>query len=143
MVSNKAQAKRVLSLAPDNAKIDIETPTTGKTMITVTMTKDDLIKQNYAHLVGNPITVTQAAKNYRIHRDTILKWVKNGYVTVIRPGYQMTIDNATMAYCAEAYHARKNAGFGFSGAAPLLDKNGLPYQLKNPNLARYRQNRKN
>jgi excisionase family DNA binding protein len=147
MVSNKAQAEKVLSSAPDDAKIDIDQPTQGKTMITVTVTKDDLIKQKFSHLVGNPITVTEAAEYYNIPRNTILEWVTKGYVVVICPGYKMTIDNSTMAYCAEAYHSRKNAGFGFSGSAPLLDQNGLPVQLKNPKLAAYRsayrRNRKN
>lgn len=142
-MATKIEAIKVLSSAPDDAKIDIDQPTTGKTMITVTMTKDDLIKQNYAHLVGNPITVNNAIEKYRIPQTTILKWKNIGYITVIKPGYKMTIDEADMAYCAEAYHARRNAGFGFGGTAKLLDENGLPYQLKHPDLAKYRRNRKN
>lgn len=137
----KIRADKTLLLeAPNSAKIDIS-HLPGKDMITVTSSKQELIKQKYPALVGQAITVTEAANKYAINRDTILEWVNKGYLAVITSGYRMTIDNADVAYCAEVYHARKRAGFGFSGAAPLLDEHGLPYTIKHPDLSAYRRRR--
>lgn len=140
MISTKIKAKRVLSEASDSAKIDIEKLSLGRTMIALTESKTTLINQKYPALVGQPITVTEAANKYTIPRNTILEWITKGYVGVIKPGYQMTIDDADMAYCAEIYHHRKLIGIGFG--SPLLDENGLPYTLKHPDLSAYRRRRK-
>jgi hypothetical protein len=48
----------------------------------------------------------------------------------------MELDEAEVAYCAEIYHARN----GISGV-PLLDEDGLAYQLKHPELSEYRRKR--
>ena len=140
-MTTKSDVYTLLSNTPESAKINI-THSPGKDMITVTSSKQELINQKFPGLIGQAITVTEAANKYSVHRDTILEWVNKGYLTVITSGYRMTIDNADVAYCAEVYHARKHAGFGFSGAAPLLDENGLPYTIKHPDLSAYRRRRK-
>lgn len=140
-MTTKRDVYALLSKTPESAKINIS-HSPGKDMITVTSSKQDLIKQKFPALIGQAITVTEAANKYDINRRTILEWITKGYIRVIRPGYQMTIDNADIAYCADAYIARRRAGFGFSGAAPLLDENGLPYTLKYPDLSAYRRRRK-
>ena len=48
----------------------------------------------------------------------------------------MKLDEAEVAYCAEIYHERKAAGI--RSGAPLLDEDGLPYELKHPELSAYR-----
>src|SRR3989304_4079018 len=103
----KNEAINLLSNTPDSAKIDIS-HSPGKDMITVTSSKQELIRQKYPALVGQAITVTEAANKYAIHRNTILEWITKGYIKVIKPGYQMTIDSADAAYCAEIYRQRKN-----------------------------------
>ena len=143
MIISKDEAIRLLSDLPEHAKINTRTKPDGGLMFSVVVTKTDLIKEKFPALVGQPITVTEAAEKHGVHRNTILNWVKNGYIKVIKSGYQMTVDAAYVAYCAEAYKTRKNAGFGFSGAAPILDKNGYLYQLKHPDRAIKRQTRKN
>jgi len=70
-----------------------------------------------------------------------LEWKNKGYLRVLKPGYRMQIDESDIAYCAEIYHRRKERGIGFR--APLLDSEGLPYQLKHPKLAEYRKRKKN
>jgi len=136
----KIRADKTLLLeAPNSAKIDIS-HSPGKDMITVTSSKQELINQKYPALIGQAITVTEAANKYTIGRRTILEWITKGYIKVIKPGYQMTIDDADMAYCAEIYRQRKNNGIGFG--SPLLDENGLPYTIKRPDLSAYRRRRK-
>lgn len=138
-MTTKTDAYALLSNTPESAKIDIS-HSPGKDMITVTSSKQELIKRKYPALVDQAITVTEAANKYAIHRNTILEWITKGYIKVIKPGYQMTIDDAEVAYCAEIYRQRKNNGIGFG--SPLLDENGLPYTLKHPDLSAYRRRRK-
>ena len=94
-------------------------------------------REDFEHLRGETITVTEAADKYRIHRDTILEWAKQKYIAVLKPGYRMQIDEADVAYCSAILAVRKQTGIrtGFS----LLDKNDLPGLLKHPNLSRHRR----
>jgi hypothetical protein len=106
--------------------------------------KHNVINQKFRDLCGKPITVTEAAEKYDLHRDTVLEWKKREYITVLKSGYRMELDEAEVAYCAEIYHQRQTTG-GTRGV-PLLDENGLPYQLKYPDLAkrrRYQRHKKN
>ncbi len=100
-------------------------------------TKDDLLDKS---LIGQPITVTEAVQKYNIPQTTLLEWAKKGIVTVVEKGYRTKIDEADIAYCAKLYHERKNSGIGFR--APLLTDDGLPYELKHPKLAKYRQKKR-
>jgi hypothetical protein len=138
-MTTKRDVYTLLSNTPDSAKINIS-HSPGKDMITVTSSKQELIKQKFPALIGQAITVTEAANKYNLNRDTILWWKNKGFITTIRSGYQMTIDEADVAYCAEIYHQRKDSGIGFR--SPLLDKDGLPYTLKHPDLSAYRRRRK-
>lgn len=99
--------------------------------------RDEIIRQKYNNLIGTPITVTNAAEKYGVHRNTILFWIKNDYITVLRGGYRSIIDEADIAYCADVHHQRRQSG-SLSGA-PLLDNDGLPYELKHPELSRKRK----
>jgi excisionase family DNA binding protein len=137
-MTTKRDVYTLLSNTSDSAKINIS-HSPGKDMITVS-SKQELINQKFPALIGQDITVTEAAKKYAINRRTILEWITKGYIKVIKSGYQMTIDNADMAYCADVYLQRKNNGIGFG--LPLLDENGLPYTIKHPNLSAYRRRRK-
>jgi excisionase family DNA binding protein len=101
-------------------------------------TKEQIIEEKFRHLQGIPITVTEAAEKYNIVRNTLLNWVKYGHITVLKPGYRMELNEAEVAYCAEVY--RKRTCLGFS--TRIFDENGLPYQLKHPDLAAHRR-RKN
>jgi len=125
----------LLNNVPAGAKITVETPD-GRKKVYVKATKQQIIKRKYSALIGNPITVTEAADKYDVHRDTIIEWKKNKYISVLKPGYRMELDEADTAYCAGLYHERKKNGIGFG--TPLLDNDGLPYQLKHPRLSKYR-----
>lgn len=105
-------------------------------------TKDEVIEERWPELRGQGITLTDAAEKYEISRTTIFEWVRNyGYITILKEGYAMEIDEAEMAYCADIYHRRKKAGIGHYGA-PLLDEEGREYQLKHEWLAEYRKRKR-
>lgn len=117
---------------PAGAKITVELPN-GQKETYVKATKQQIIQQNYGNLIGQPITVTDAAEKYKVQRRLILEWKQIGYVAVIKDGYKMELDEADVAYCAGIHHKRN----GISGA-PLLDGDGLPYMLRRPDLSEYR-----
>jgi hypothetical protein len=100
-------------------------------------TKEDLLDKN---LIGQPISVTEAVRKYNVPQTTLLDWAKKGIVTIVEKGYRTKIDEAETSYCAKLYHERKQSGIGFR--APLLTSDGLPYELKHPKLAKYRQAKK-
>lgn len=139
-----------LDLTPDQGKLLHNTKPgdkislklhTGEVFVAQqTETRQQIIERKFSPLIGQPITVTDAANKYNVHRDTVLVWVKNRYVTALKHGgrgSRMELDEADIAYCAEIHHKRG----GISGA-PLLDDDGLPYELKHPDLSKYRQKRR-
>lgn len=93
------------------------------------------LSQRFVNLRGIEITVNDAASKYEIPRSTIESWIKKDYIMVIKPGYGMTLDEATVAFCANVYkkHRRENS------RAPLFDHSMRPYKLKFPDLAEYRR----
>jgi len=94
----------------------------------------------FAHLAGVTITVSDGAQKYGVHRNTVLNWVKRGYVKQIKSGYKMEIDEADLAFCARVNEIRKQHEMLFSG--PLLNDAGQPYQIKHPSLSEYRRKKK-
>lgn len=136
------QAQNLLTDLKPGDKIEIVKLPTGEIRVsdngTPQKTKEQIIQEKYGNLVGQPITVSDAAEKYGISsRVTIHNWAKKGYITIIEPGYQMTLDEADVAYCASIYKQKKESGLGYRG--PLLDEHGLPYELKRPKLATYRR----
>jgi len=109
--------------------------------ILVQQTKEEIIQDKYPALIGQGITLSEAADRYGVPRGTIRNWYYNGYVGMIEDSYPMRLDEAEIAYCADIYKARKVSGVGFYGA-PLLDENGLAYELKHEDLAKYRKRKR-
>lgn len=96
-------------------------------------------REDYAHLEGVPITVSEAAKKYGVPVSTLHRWLERGYVSALNNesgrGKRKILDEATVAYCAEIYHVRKP----YNTRAPLLESDGSPYLLREPELARLRR----
>jgi len=104
-------------------------------------TKEQIIAEKYAYLVGQAITISEATRKYKVPDGTLRVWINRGYVhTVNRDSYPMQIDEAETAYCAQIYHERRARGT--HSGAPLLDEAGRPYELKRPELADYRRRKK-
>jgi hypothetical protein len=134
------EAQKLLTNLSPGAKLEISKTPEGEIVVSEaseTKTKEDILKEQYAKLIGQPITVTDAAERYNVHRDTIIEWKKKDYITVLKPGYRMELDEAEVAYCADIYHKRQR-----KSGVPLLDDDGLPYQLKHPQLSEYRESKR-
>jgi hypothetical protein len=79
--------------------------------------------QKHAHLKGQAIWQSEAARKYNISSKTISRWVSAGIIKSLgMDGNKMLIDEADMAYCAEIYHQRSGQGKW------LFNKDGTPYQ---------------
>ena len=114
----------------------------GEIVVNITAKEDDINarlsaikREDFEHLRGNPITVSEAAKKYGVHRRTIVSWANQNYITVLTPGYRMQLDEADVAYCAAIHAVRKQ----YKSRAPLLKDDGSPYLLMHPNLAKARR----
>lgn len=140
----KTELKTLLTNLHEGDTLEIVTREGQKQVLVLSepLSKEDIIERRWPELIGKPITVGEAAKKYKIGRPTIFKWVQKGYISILdKDAYPMPLDAAEVEYCVQIYEERKKTGIGFYGA-PLLDDHGLPYQLKRPDVAEYRQ-RKN
>jgi len=142
MQLTKTETENLLHKLPAGVKIEV-TKTLGAGEFIVTaekLTKAEIIADKYPHLVGKPITLSDAAQKYGVPRTTLQKWhYRSNYITPVDPtDYPFCFDEAEIAYLTEIYNRRKITG----SRAPLIDDDGLPYEVKHPELADYRR-RKN
>jgi len=88
--------------------------------------KEDLPEyQKHAHLKGNPIWISEAARKYGILQPTLSKWVRAGIIRIVsRQANRILIDEADVAYCAEIYRQRGKMG------RILFNPDGTPYKPK-------------
>jgi hypothetical protein len=128
----------LLTNSPEKVKINIEftkLPTGAISVSGVPKTKDQLILDKYAHLVGQGITISQAAKKYSVPRDAVENWVYQGkYIQFVDEiSYPKQINEADVAICADIYKYRQMAGIK---GVPFFDKDGLYIEkLMHPNLS--------
>lgn len=99
----------------------------------------------YVALRGQVITISEAAEEFDVPRQSIATWVRNAYIEIVTAGHRgiggsAKLDKSDTAFCSDVYHWRKKIGFG--PGAPLLDENGEAYQLRWLDVARYRRKRK-
>jgi hypothetical protein len=137
-------SEKALTQLIETGKIEAVQLPSGEVLVSAEngqpISKEDILEEDFTELRGQSITVTEGAEKYDLHRNTILEWVKKEYMIPIKQGgrgSRMELDEAELAYCAQIYHDRE----GISGV-PLLDENGLPYQLKHPDLSRYRRRKR-
>jgi hypothetical protein len=134
-------SRKLLTQMAETGKIEAVQLPSGELLVSAEngqyKTKEEVIAEKYNHLQESWITVTEAAKEYKVLGRTIREWIAAKYIEVNKNVYPMEVNQADVAYCADIYHARK----GISGV-PLLDENGLPYELKHPELAEYRQRKR-
>ncbi|MCB0196001.1 MAG: hypothetical protein KDJ65_28880 [Anaerolineae bacterium] len=145
----KEQLQELLTQLPPNAKIELETKSNGEINVGIVVeevvvngncqTKEDILQEEYSNLLNGWLTLTEAAKKYRVPRATLESWIyRSNYIQNTRGSYPMTVNEAEVAYCVDIYRERKETG----SKAPLLDEMGLPYELKHPSIARYRRRKK-
>jgi hypothetical protein len=136
-------SENVLTRMIQDGRIDAAQLPSGELLVSddnldQTKTKEQVIKEKFAHLRRKPITISKAAESYALAGTTIREWINRGYITIIDSGYPTKIDEAEVAYCAEVYKERTSSGF----STRIFDENGLPYELKHPDLSEYRRRRK-
>lgn len=135
------QAAKLLSQLPVSSTIELQKLPDNRVIVTNNghQTKTEIVQERFSNLVGSEITVSEAAKKYNLHRNTILKWAKLDYVKVVKGGYRMTLDEADIAYCHYVYQRRKERGI--TRGTPLLRRDASPYDtLKHPSIAKLRKN---
>jgi len=109
-----------------------------------TKTKEQIIREKFAHLLDRGITLTEAAEKYNIPRNTLEAWIyRSKYIGFIDElSYPKKINEAEIAHLAEIYHKRRKRGMD-RGGVPLLGENGLPIlELKHPELSEYRRRKR-
>ena len=92
--------------------------------------KEDLSEyKKYAHLKGERIWISEAARRYNLRHQTIVKWAKAGFIKRVgKERNRVLLDEQDVAYCAEIYH--QNSGQGKT----LFNSDGTPFKPKNGSL---------
>jgi len=140
------QARLLLTNLPPGAKIEIKTPQGKKLSVTKQpdvpqyATKTEWLEAEYKDLVGQPITLSEAAQKYDVPRSTITSWVdRSNYLDPLDPNaYPATFNEAEIAALVDIYSQRR----AINSKAPLLNSAGLPYIVKRPDIAAYRRAKK-
>jgi len=79
--------------------------------------------QDFAHLKGQPISISEASRKYGIHTSTLTRWMQRGYITRIgKDGRRTLLDEAHVAYCAKVYLSDSGQGKW------LFDEKGKPVE---------------
>ncbi len=91
-------------------------------------------KEDFAHLEGKGITVAEALQKYGISKTTLYRWVRRGYVRILRKGSSKNsptlLDESDIAFCCKVQKVRIEVGI--PRGAPLLDAQGTPHLLRRP-----------
>lgn len=133
------EAQKLLTRLQPGVKIEIERTLHGDIKLTTPQTKQEILEAKYKHLIGQTITLSEAADKYDVPRATISAWsYRSDYINPIGNNYPAIFDEAEIAYLVDIYNQRRAQG----SKAPLLDENGLPYEIKHPGLAKYRKRKK-
>jgi hypothetical protein len=89
--------------------------------------KEDLKEhKQFAHLKGEPIWTSEAARKYEIPQRTLSRWVQAGHIKRMdNDGYRIYLDAQDVAYCVSIY-SRRGGGQG----KRIFNKDGTPYKTK-------------
>lgn len=72
-------------------------------------------------LRGQEISVAQAGRKYGIPQPTISRWMKKGYIQIIRAeGQKVFLDHADIAFCARLY--KENPGQGARRFSTIMEQ---------------------
>lgn len=133
---------KLLTKVPAGVKITLIKHPEGDFMVDIPKTKQQLIDEQFAHLKGQGISISEAAQKYDVPRGAIEAWTYNaGYVNFVDEAvYPKLIDQAEVALCAQIYHQRQKNGLS---GVPYFDEDDLPIvELKHPQLSEYRRRKK-
>ena len=96
-----------------------------------------IFREQFDHLSGQAITISEATQKYGLNNRTIRRWIDRGYIKVLKDGYGTQLDHGDVAYCAAVYQS-----LGGTQGKRLFDDDGQPYQLKRNDWATYQRERR-
>lgn len=138
-----ADLEQLLTTLPPGSTMELRKSPTGEiSVVEQPLTKQQLIEQKYAHLVGQGISLNEAAEKYDVPRAALRSWVYRAQDVrfVDEESWPKLVDEAEVALCAEIYHERKASGLT---GVPFFDDDGRVIEdLKHPKLAAYRRRKK-
>ncbi len=108
-------------------------------------TKEEIIATKFAHLRGHPISASEASRKYsKIHgipisNQLFSRWAKAGYITVLKRGYRLQMDEAEAAYCANIFTQKHKEYGGQMRGVSIFDEDGNPYRLKYKEIAQQKR----
>lgn len=77
--------------------------------------------QQFSHLQGKRISISDASRKYGIHTSTLTRWMQRGYIAQLgKDGRRTLLDEADVAYCAQVYLSDSGQGKW------LFDEKGKP-----------------
>ncbi len=80
-------------------------------------------RENFEHLSGQEIWISEAARKYGMTGATLYRWSRKGRIRRVgREGNRVLLDEADVAYCAAIYNERN----GKRGRR-IFDSSGKPY----------------
>jgi len=83
-------------------------------------------REDFEHLRGNRLGISEAARKYGVHQQTMSRWVNRGIIRKMgQKGQKVFIDEADVAYAVAVYRA-KRAKKGMR----IFDSKGNPYNPK-------------
>ncbi len=141
--------KKVLTQLIEAGMIETRETPTGEMLVVADkngnghkpQTKEEIIAAKFAHLRGQPISASEASRKYSGIHDVPIshvlfgRWVRAGYITVMKRGYRLQMDEAEVAYCAEIFAQKYQEYGGCMSGVRIFDEDGNPYQLKYPEVA--------
>jgi len=139
------QAEKQLTNLSPGARIELEKSPTGEIVVVDYKTKDEIIAEEFSHLQGQEISISDASRKYSrngtpISCKNFSNWAKVGHIKVLKDdGYQVILNEADAAYCAKIYHEMSKQFGGQMAGRKIFDKAGNPYQRKFPELAERRR----
>ena len=88
--------------------------------------KEDLEEyKQFAHLKGEPISISESTRKYGISQRTLSRWANAKYIERLNSdGYRVYLSEQDVAYCATVYEERKGQG------KRIFNKDGTPYKTK-------------
>ncbi len=96
-------------------------------------------REDFEHLRGRKISMSEASKNYGIPHPTFSRWTKSGFIKVLERGYRTILDEADVAFCAAVYKAKYKFYDGKISGVNIFDEHGNPFQSKFPEMAAYKR----
>lgn len=133
------ELQSILEKLPPGSTIQVSKSPAGDIIVTSdgqAKTKRQLLQENFPHLVGQGISLSQAAKKYGVSRSVISQWVyRQDYVHFVdQDSYPQLVDEAEVALCVQIYRQRQETGL--TGVPYFDEHNRLIEEVLHPHRSK-------